>query len=193
MRATDAGSAFILPHHTRAWGRQDAREYGTGSLRQSPMSATTRAGKYMCVRIALDTTRPPGQWAFIKDVPARCEDNYTTVCKTACDSTIFGELRVDTLREIMVSKICILIGRCEIKDVIDLCFLNRRGSTVRDHFESASQKEDGLDPAMMSFVLARMQIDGIPDYVLEPHTLDELRSSVASLRRKFAKMACPQS
>ena len=52
---------------------------------------------------------------------------------------------MDTLREIGVNKICTLIGRCELKDLVDVFFLSKRGFTVRDHFAEARQKEGGLD------------------------------------------------
>lgn len=35
----------------------------------------------------------------------------------------FDGVRVDTIREIMVNKICALIHRCELKDVLDLYYL----------------------------------------------------------------------
>jgi len=31
---------------------------------------------------------PPGEWDFIKTVPARCESTYSTICPTVADSTI---------------------------------------------------------------------------------------------------------
>ena len=33
---------------------------------------------------------PPGEWEFVKSVPAWGEDTYTTVCETLCDSTAGG-------------------------------------------------------------------------------------------------------
>ncbi|MCK4412417.1 MAG: right-handed parallel beta-helix repeat-containing protein [Candidatus Eisenbacteria sp.] len=35
-----------------------------------------------------DRAFPPGDWCFVKDVPAYGEKTYTTVCPTVCDSTI---------------------------------------------------------------------------------------------------------
>ena len=104
----------------------------------------------------------------------------------------FGKLRVDTLREITVNKICTLIGRCELKDLVDLFFLRKRGFTVRDHFAEARQKEGGLDPAMISFILARTTIDKVPDYLLEPLDLDEFRTFVRNLQLELAELAFPQ-
>ena len=104
----------------------------------------------------------------------------------------FGKLRVDTLREITVNKICTLIGRCEVKDLVDLFFLSRRGFTVREHFAEARQKEGGLDPAMISFILARTAISKVPDYVLEPLDLNELRTFVHALQLELAELAFPK-
>jgi hypothetical protein len=80
----------------------------------------------------------------------------------------------------------------ESKDLVDLFFLSKRGFTVRDHFETARQKEGGLDPAMSSFILARTSIDKVPDYVLEPLDLEELRSFVRHLQFELAELAYPQ-
>jgi len=104
----------------------------------------------------------------------------------------FGKFRVDTLREITVNKICTLIGRCEIKDLVDLFFLSKRGFTVRDHLTEACQKEGGLDPAMISFILAKTAIDKVPDYVLEPLDLNELRAFIHDLQLELAGLAFPQ-
>ena len=90
----------------------------------------------------------------------------------------FGKLRVDTLRE--------------IKDLVDLFFLSRRGFTVREHFAEARQKEGGLDPAMISFILARTAISKVPDYVLEPLDLNELRTFVHALQLELAELAFPK-
>ena len=103
----------------------------------------------------------------------------------------FGKLRVDTLREITVNKICTLIGRCEVKDLVDLFFLSRRGFTVREHFAEARQKEGGLDPAIISFILARTTISKVPDYVLEPLDLNELVTFVHDLQLELADLAYP--
>jgi len=39
-------------------------------------------------RIRAERAYPPGDWDFVKSVPAYCEDSYSTVCETLCDSTI---------------------------------------------------------------------------------------------------------
>ncbi len=103
----------------------------------------------------------------------------------------FGSIRVDTLREIMVNKICTLAGRCETKDLIDLYFLYKRGLTVKDHMDAARKKEGGLDPAMVSYILARAKIDNLPDYLLESVDLHDFAAFVRNLQKEFAAMAFP--
>ncbi len=105
----------------------------------------------------------------------------------------FGKVRVDTLREIAVNKICTLVGRCELKDLVDLFFLSKRGFLVREHLDEARRKEGGLDPAMLSFILARTTVDQVPDYVLEALDLDDLRNFVRNLQREFAELAYPDT
>ncbi len=33
---------------------------------------------------------PPGEWDFVKEVPACYEETYSTLCETLCDSTVWG-------------------------------------------------------------------------------------------------------
>jgi predicted nucleotidyltransferase component of viral defense system len=103
----------------------------------------------------------------------------------------FDQIRVDTLREILVNKICALIHRCEMKDLIDLYFLHRRGYRILDHFDEATKKEGGLDPAMISFLLSRVKIE-LPDYLLEPVDLADFESFVRDLRRQMAAKVFPK-
>jgi len=43
------------------------------------------------------------------------------------DTPWIDDVRVDTLHEIVVNKITTLISRCELKDIVDLCFLEKTG------------------------------------------------------------------
>jgi hypothetical protein len=104
----------------------------------------------------------------------------------------FGSVRVDTLREIGVNKICTLISRCELKDVIDLYFLRKRGFDILGHFEAAKTKEGGLDPAMIAFLLSQLEVDRVPAYVIAPLDLGDLRVFIAWLRESMAARSFPQ-
>ena len=106
---------------------------------------------------------------------------------------LFKNVRVDTLHEIFVNKITTLISRCEVKDLVDLYFLEQEGMCIEDHFEEARQKDGGLDPAMISSILKSLQIAEMPDYLIKPLSLDELRLFVEKLRVRMALLAYPES
>lgn len=103
----------------------------------------------------------------------------------------FGKIRVDTLREIFVNKICMLLSRCEVKDLVDLFFLHEKGFDVSQYFSDAYRKEAAMDPAMISFLLSNVRITETPEYMIAPLDLAEFKTFLASLQKKMAIMAHP--
>jgi hypothetical protein len=103
------------------------------------------------------------------------------------------DVRVDTLHEIFVNKITTLISRCELKDIVDLFFIEKNGYRVEDYFEEARQKDGGLDPAMVSLLLNSLRIAEPPTYLIKPLALAELRAFVDDLKRRMALMAFPDT
>jgi hypothetical protein len=65
-------------------------------------------------------------------------------------------------------------------------------ASLWDYLQEARRKEGGLDPAMISFILARTHIDAIPDYILEPVSVEELVAFVRDLQRRLSEMAFPE-
>ncbi len=102
-------------------------------------------------------------------------------------------IRVDTLHEIVVNKITTLISRTELKDIVDLYFLEKAGYRIDDYFEEARQKDGGLDPAMISLLLDSLQITEVPDYLIKPLALSELCTFIDDLKRSMALMAFPSA
>jgi len=105
----------------------------------------------------------------------------------------FGPVVVDTLREIGVNKICTLLGRFEVKDLIDLYFLEKGGFDILTNLSLAEKKEGGLDPAVLSHLLSQYSSLEIPLYLqLKPLAPQDLSHFVDSLRRRFAEKAFPE-
>lgn len=100
-------------------------------------------------------------------------------------------VRIDTAHEIMINKITTLISRCELKDIVDLFFLEKNGYRVEDDFEEARRKDGGLDPAMVSMLLNSLEVTELPDYLIKPMTLSDLRTFIDSLKRRMALIAYP--
>lgn len=104
----------------------------------------------------------------------------------------FGPILVDTLEEIGINKICTLLGRGEIKDVIDLYFLAREGFDVVARLPDASRKEGGIDPGMIAFLLSGIRIASLPDYLLRKVSVEELNAFVVRLQTELAALSFPE-
>jgi hypothetical protein len=70
----------------------------------------------------------------------------------------FGEVRVDTVREIAANKICTLLSRSEVKDLVDLSALVRRGIDIDQAFADARKKDGGAEPATVGWLLEQITI-----------------------------------
>jgi predicted nucleotidyltransferase component of viral defense system len=104
----------------------------------------------------------------------------------------FGDVRVDTLREIAVNKVCTLLSRSEQKDIIDLFFLSKRGFDVLKLLPEAQKKDGGVEPGMLSYLLANRRIGQVPEYVLSELNLVELNAFIAGLQKDLAALAFPK-
>jgi hypothetical protein len=87
----------------------------------------------------------------------------------------FGDILVDTPEEITVNKWCALLGRTEVKDLVDLFFLSKH-IDIWNLFEKGSRKEGGLDPSTLSFVLSDIKIQELPPFLVSPLSLTDIES-----------------
>ena len=104
------------------------------------------------------------------------------------DKASFGDVRVDTLREIAANKICTLLSRSEVKDLVDLQVLVTAGIDLRQAFADAEKKEAGAEPATLAWILDELRI--APDAPLpggaDVAALEEFRQSFAKQLRALA-------
>jgi len=107
------------------------------------------------------------------------------------EKTSFGAVRVDTIREIIANKLATLVGRSELKDVIDLYFLEKAGHNLLSALPDAQAKEGGLEPAVLSMILDGLKFGSVPPWLLRPVDLDDLNAFVTRLRRDLAALALP--
>jgi Nucleotidyl transferase AbiEii toxin, Type IV TA system len=100
----------------------------------------------------------------------------------------FGVVRVDTLREIAANKICTLLSRSEIKDLVDLEALVGAGIDLGRAFADAQKKDGGADPATLAWVLDQISIG--PDAALpggaDPARLTAFRDAFTARLRAMA-------
>jgi predicted nucleotidyltransferase component of viral defense system len=70
----------------------------------------------------------------------------------------FGAVRVDTLREIAANKLDALLGRSEIRDLVDLKAILEAGVDLGQAMRDAERKDAGADPATLAWVLDQITI-----------------------------------
>ena len=88
-----------------------------------------------------------------------------------------GVVRIDTLREISANKLCTVLGRAELKDLVDLKLLLPEGTDLSRALADAESKDAGADPATLAWLLREISIG--PRAVLpggvDPVELDAFR------------------
>ncbi|MEK7249351.1 MAG: hypothetical protein AAB209_02905 [Bacteroidota bacterium] len=67
-----------------------------------------------------------------------------------------------------------LTGGTEIKDLLDLYFLDKAGYTIPENFEAAKQKDGGLSAETLAYTLNQFQVREVPPFMLKPLTVDNL-------------------
>lgn len=113
------------------------------------------------------------------------------VPQIAQEKNTFGSIIVDTTLEIGINKICTLLSRTELKDLIDLYFLVKNGFDIKANMEKARQKDGGIEPAIISYLLSQFKIPGPPDYMLTQVSTSQLEDFIADLERLMAEISYP--
>lgn len=102
----------------------------------------------------------------------------------------FGEILVDSIEDITVNKVCAALGRTEIKDLVDLYFLDKAGYPIIKYFDLAQQKDGGLAYETLAYTLSQFQLAEIPPFMRKPLSVEELQqyrdATIAWLVQKSA-------
>jgi len=103
----------------------------------------------------------------------------------------FGAVRVDPPEEILANKLCALLSRAEPRDLVDVLALERAGHRAEGAIELARQKDAGLTPAQLAWVLSHITI---PDDAAVPGGLvpSELRSFLSGLIVRLTRSSFPR-
>lgn len=98
-------------------------------------------------------------------------------------------LRMDSAAEIFVNKICTLVERSEIRDVVDLMMLERTGMTVEASLPLAQRKDAGVTPAVLAWLLGSLII---PATVPGTAPREEVVRFVRELEQRMLRLAPPK-
>lgn len=108
------------------------------------------------------------------------------------DKPLLEGLRVDPLRELRANKLGALLGRGDIKDLVDLYVISEAGLDPIDGLDDASAKDAGMEPATLAWVL--QQLDTDPSALLLERELcqAELEAFRDHLVRRLQALAWPR-
>jgi predicted nucleotidyltransferase component of viral defense system len=104
----------------------------------------------------------------------------------------FGEIRIDPPQKILANKLCTLLSRSEVRDLVDVMLLERAGFSIEQAFPLAQAKDGGLTPAQLAWVLSEIRVGDdarIPGGVSAP----ELREFIDGLRSRMARLGFPHA
>ncbi len=104
----------------------------------------------------------------------------------------FDGIRVDTLREILANKLTTLLSRTELKDVVDLYFLEQAGHDILYAIPDAQAKDGGWEPAMVSMLLDGLHVNELPAWMIRALTAEDLQAFLTRLRLAIADLALPR-
>lgn len=106
-------------------------------------------------------------------------------------SRINREMVIDTPEEILINKICSIVGRSEPRDFFDVYFLSLRGHDVEKALTLASVKDGGVNEESLLFVLSEIAWDSFSIPGFDDETIDKVRSFFGTWAESLALKLFP--
>ena len=101
-----------------------------------------------------------------------------------------GAVRIDPLEEIFANKLCALLSRAEIRDLVDLRALEQAGCRLDEGLSAGAQKDGGLTPSQLAWVLSQVVVPTSEDL---PGQVDaaELAAYLDDLVKRLVRLGHP--
>jgi hypothetical protein len=99
-------------------------------------------------------------------------------------------IRLHSLREIAANKICALLGRGEIRDLVDLRAILQRRPDLRSALVDAERKDGGVSPATLAWLLDSVRIGSSADLPAGV-TAQELEAFRSDLVQQLRRLSLP--
>ena len=74
------------------------------------------------------------------------------------EKPLIDDVRVDPIRELLANKLAAVLGRGEVKDLVDLYFLDRSGVDPLSGLADAARKDGGMEPTTLAWVLSQVSL-----------------------------------
>lgn len=106
------------------------------------------------------------------------------------EKSVVNGIRIDSREEILANKLCALLSRSEIRDLIDVRELENAGLSLEDALQVAEKKDSGLTPAQLAWILSQIKI-GTGAQLPGNIAAEDLRDYVHSLIERLQRLALP--
>lgn len=83
-------------------------------------------------------------------------------------------LRYDSLVDLVTNKLCAVLGRGDVKDLVDLYFLERANVDLLAFLDTARTKDGGIEPTTLAWVLRATPTDPSRLLLLQPVSAADL-------------------
>jgi len=190
-RFTLTGGAALAGYHLGHRDTHDLDLFSEPGLDLEDAARTLDAAAAACGASLESIRRNPSFSRFLATRGAeRCLVDLVIepVERVDAERASFGPVRVDTLREIAANKIGALLGRSEIRDLVDLMVMARAGVDLGQAMRDSERKDAGTDPATLAWVLDQITIPNAAKLPGEtsPAELDAFRTGFVRLLRALA-------
>jgi len=107
------------------------------------------------------------------------------------EKKLINGIRVDSPEEILANKLCALLSRSEIRDLVDVRELEKAGCNLEDALSTARRKDTGLTAAQLAWVLSQIKFG---DDLIPPGGVSvvELRKYLDDLIARLKRLAFPE-
>ncbi len=105
---------------------------------------------------------------------------------------VLEEVRIRALDDLRASKLTCLLSRSEPRDLVDVLFLERAGHRVEADLPRALEKDKGMDPAVVAWLLKQFPVSPLPE-MLQSLTSAELARYRDELSERLRTVAFPES
>jgi predicted nucleotidyltransferase component of viral defense system len=100
-------------------------------------------------------------------------------------------IRIDSPQEILANKLCALLSRSEIRDLVDIYELEQAGFQVEDAVSAASLKDTGLTSAQLGWILSQIKF-GDDAIIPSEIKVEELRKYLDNLIERLTIISFPK-
>jgi hypothetical protein len=100
------------------------------------------------------------------------------------------DVTVDSLLDMHANKVTCLLSRTEPRDLVDLYFLDKRGLPTEEALPAALEKDAGIDPAILAFLLKGFPTSPLP-VMLEEFSVGRLAQYRETLAERLRTLSFP--